>query len=121
MDSDADGLLDTADNCLHMPNGPAHPDGGGQAQLDSDGDGIGNACDADIALPNDCRVTSADLAAFKQAFYSRPGRANWNPSADFNGDGRVNFTDMTLLRSDFQHSYVRENPSGIPNACTAPH
>jgi hypothetical protein len=121
MDSDADGLLDPADNCLHVPNGPGHPDGGGQVQLDSDGDGIGNACDADIAIPNDCRVTNADLAAFKQAFYSVPGRVNWNPSADSNGDGRVNFADMTLLRTDFQHGYVRENPSGIPNACTAPH
>jgi hypothetical protein len=38
VDSDGDGVVDELDNCDATPN----PD-----QLDSDGDGIGNACDSD--------------------------------------------------------------------------
>ncbi len=37
-DNDADGIADVTDNCYRFTN----PD-----QLDSDGDGLGNACDGD--------------------------------------------------------------------------
>ena len=36
-DDDNDGILDTIDNCLYTPNAD---------QLDTDGDGTGNACDS---------------------------------------------------------------------------
>jgi hypothetical protein len=117
-DSDADGLFDQEDNCRHDANGPELPDGGGRTQLDTDGDGIGNACDADIALPNDCRVNFTDLAAVNQAFLTRPGRPRWNPDADFNGDRRVNDLDVALVEARFYADYRADNPSGIPNACS---
>ena len=40
QDSDDDGLEDSADNCIDVPNA-------GVAQCDTDGDGYGNACDFD--------------------------------------------------------------------------
>jgi beta-glucanase (GH16 family) len=45
-DTDADGLPDSLDNCPNDANGPAsNPEGWDPAQLDEDGDGVGNACD----------------------------------------------------------------------------
>ena len=39
-DSDGDGVDDAADNCIEDPNA---------SQVDADGDGCGNACDADFS------------------------------------------------------------------------
>ncbi len=54
-DHDGDGIVDEADNCPRTVN----PD-----QLDSDGDGLGDACDLDQGIPcttdDDCVVTSPD-------------------------------------------------------------
>ncbi|MCC6640065.1 MAG: right-handed parallel beta-helix repeat-containing protein [Deltaproteobacteria bacterium] len=44
-DRDADGVLDPVDNCLEDANGAL---AGPNVQLDADGDGIGNVCDADL-------------------------------------------------------------------------
>ncbi len=46
-DSDADGIVDTADNCPTDANGPVIPDAYGTSQGDHDGDGTANACDTD--------------------------------------------------------------------------
>jgi hypothetical protein len=32
-----------------------------------------------------------------------------------------NFADMPLQRVDFFRNYSQDNPSGVPNACVAPH
>jgi hypothetical protein len=45
-DTDNDGVLDVLDNCPNAPNGPLLPDPeGGADQADTDGDGVGDACD----------------------------------------------------------------------------
>jgi len=83
-DLDEDGIDDAIDNCLGVKN----PD-----QRDSDGDGIGNPCDAD--LNNDVRVNSLDLGLFKKAFNTT------NATADLNGDGVVNSLDLGIFKRLF--------------------
>ncbi|MEM9055961.1 MAG: pullulanase-type alpha-1,6-glucosidase [Pseudomonadota bacterium] len=105
-DFDADGFTDGADNCQFIPNA---------SQLDTNGDGIGNACDAD--LDNNCAVNFIDLAQMKAAFFSSPGSGNWNPDADMTGDSAVNFADLGAMRARFFQDYAADNPSGIGNLC----
>jgi hypothetical protein len=83
-DTDGDGIPDSRDNCILVPN---------KDQLDSDGDGYGNACDAD--LNNDGFVNALDLAAMRNQFGKRkvPG--------DINGDGIVNALDISLFAKLF--------------------
>jgi Dockerin type I domain len=105
-DDDRDGVPNAADNCASVANAD---------QRDSDGDGIGNACDADIAQPNDCTVNFLDLAVVKTAFFSTPSAPNWNADADFNGDGVVNFADLAVVNGSF---FQAPGPSGTPNLCS---
>ncbi len=102
-DTDGDGIDDTGDNCVVAAN---------TDQRDTNGDGIGNACDADVN--DDCSVNFGDLAILKAAFFPGPYDAN----SDFDGDGLVNFGDLALMKSAF---FNGENPgpgpSGVPNAC----
>ena len=84
-DADGDGVPDSRDNCINVKN---------PGQLDSDGDGYGNACDGD--LNNDGIVNSLDLALFRVAFGQRG-----NVASDINGDGIVNAIDLALFRQLF--------------------
>lgn len=101
-DSDFDGIPNIADNCLATANGPGDTAVAGPAQNDTDLDGFGNPCDAD--LNNDCIVNSLDLGIFKTQFF-----ATGPNSADFNGDGVVNAIDLGTLRSLF---FTSPGPSG---------
>lgn len=57
-DADGDGVLDSADNCPDVPNGPDQVGIPGVGnQTDSDGDGLGDACD-----PDDDDDTFSDVA-----------------------------------------------------------
>ncbi len=92
-DTDQDGIPDSTDNCIEIPNGPRDPDAGGNSQRDSDGDGYGNACDTDIN--NDQITNGLDVGALKAQFLGA------GPDADFNGDGIVNGLDVGILKTFF--------------------
>ena len=97
VDADGDGLLDLQDNCSLTPNAD---------QRDTNGDNIGNVCDAD--LDNDCLVNFPDLGLLKSVFFTA------DPDADFDGNGVVNFVDLGILKARF---FASPGPSGIVNAC----
>lgn len=87
-DPDGDGIGNETDNCTLVAN---------PTQVDSDLDGYGNACDAD--LNNDCVVSPIDLGLHKLNFFSQP-----RPEvgvADANADGFVNFSDIGILKEAF--------------------
>ena len=85
-DADGDGVPDTDDNCTLVPNGTTIPDAGGNSQLDSNGDGFGNICDADFN--GDLVINGSDVGPFVTQFGTS------GPDADLNGDGVVNGLDV---------------------------
>ncbi len=94
LDTDADGVADSADNCVLVAN----PD-----QRDSNGDFFGNACDAD--LNNDGQINFLDLSELKAAFFSSGDLAG-----DLDGDGEVNFVDLAAMKAVF---FTSPGPSGV--------
>jgi hypothetical protein len=88
IDSDGDGVYDAVDNCSMTSN---------PGQQDTDGDGYGNMCDAD--LDNDGFVGPNDYTKFGQAWWSGPTSSNWNPDADLDSDGFVGPNDYTIFGS----------------------
>lgn len=100
LDADCDGVTNISDNCLNIANGPAAPDAGGRSQRDTNNDGFGNVCDAD--LNNDGRVTIMDYMLLRR-------RSN-SVDADLNGDGRVTINDSRMLRNFFNKA---PGPSGL--------
>ncbi len=94
VDTDGDGVLDSADNCTLLANAD---------QRDTNGDGYGNRCDAD--LNNDNNVNSQDLGQMRLVFFQ-----SGDLDADLNGDGAVNFGDLGIMRALF---FQPPGPSGI--------
>lgn len=84
VDADNDGDENGADNCALKRN---------EDQRDSDGDGYGNRCDPD--LNNDHVVDNTDLNLVKAQFLKKVPSQH----ADFNGDGKVNFADLAILKA----------------------
>lgn len=84
IDTDNDSIPDVADNCVQAFN---------TYQRDSDGDGFGNMCDAD--LNNDGQVDGVDLEIMAKAYGAG------NRHADLNGDDLVNVIDLGIMHGLF--------------------
>ena len=101
VDSDGDGVFDSTDNCTDVPNAD---------QIDTNGDGIGNRCDADVN--NDCVINFVDIVAFTPNFGAIDGDANYDANLDIDSSGALNFIDYIAYTSGF---------GGVPgpsaNAC----
>ena len=102
LDTDSDGIADVSDNCTLVPNGFLLPDDGGNSQRDTNNDGFGNVCDAD--LNNDNVVNVIDLGLLRNVFFQA------DEDADLNGDGVVNIVDLGLLRAQF---FGPPGPAGL--------
>lgn len=96
-DSDGDGIYDDADNCIAVANA---------SQRDSDRDGYGDACDAD--LNNDGQVNAVDLALYREQYLTN------SPTADINGDGKVSPSDLSMFR-DIYYRTQTPGPAAIDN------
>jgi hypothetical protein len=81
-DADFDGIADNNDNCLLIANA---------AQRDSNEDGYGNVCDAD--LNNNGIVDPLDFSTLKSLL------GTINSDADLNGNGIVDPLDFSRLKS----------------------
>lgn len=108
QDTDGDGAHDGQDSCLEAHNGPMLPDSGGNIQLDADGDGYGNMCDAD--LNNSGQVTSADYALMRSVLGEASTASSLAATADLNGSGTVTAADYTILRNAINQP---PGPSGL--------
>ena len=97
IDTDNDGIEDSADNCVTVANAD---------QRDTNGDGYGNVCDADFN--DDCVINVIDLGIMRTVFFTGDG------DADLNGDGVVNVLDLGLLRTQF---FGAPGPSGTTSVC----
>ena len=84
IDEDGDLIPDVNDNCRLASN---------TDQRDTNGDGFGNACDAD--LDNNGVINFIDLGILRSVFFTA------DQDADFNGDGTVNFIDLGVMRASF--------------------
>jgi len=94
MDLDGDGQVDWRDNCRLIPN---------PRQRDTDGDGYGNICDADVDA--DGRVTTSWGESFPR---SERGDVEWIaltardggylPDHDLDGDNKVSERDVSIAQ-----------------------
>ena len=90
VDTDVDGVPNIADNCRLVANNT-----GAGAQCDSDGDGFGNRCDADL---NNTNTTNAQDTVLYRQQLGQPSVAPVFNEADINCNGAVNAQDTTLFR-----------------------
>jgi hypothetical protein len=87
QDTENDQTDDGRDNCINVKN---------TSQIDTDHDGYGNRCDAD--LNNNGVTNTQDYLLFRQ----RLGQLSTPPTyniADLNGNGSVNAQDYLIFRS----------------------
>lgn len=103
-DGDGDGVNDRVDNCLNSPN---------PNQIDTDGDGCGNACDADYDQSG--MVDADDFQYFRSVMGRKEGDANFDPNADHNDDGKIGGSDFVIFRG---HMNLEPGPSLVANRDT---
>jgi hypothetical protein len=102
-DTDGDGIPDNLDNCTLVYN---------PGQLDADGDGYGNACDAD--LDQSGLVSATDFAIMRSVIGMSAASNPTAAAADLDGSGTVTVADFAILRR-----YVGKppGPSGLHPNC----
>lgn len=105
-DRDGDGACDDADDCETAWN----PD-----QIDSDGDGYGNQCDADY--DNNGIVGAADFNRIRRGFGQTLGDPDYRAAADHDSDGRVTWADARFCARRFGRP---PGPSGLACAGSVP-
>ena len=98
-DADEDGVEDSEDNCLEVPNAD---------QADANADGFGDACDPDYN--DDGAVGIPDFNVIRSQFGKTEADAEFDPACDHNGDGAIGIPDFNVLRSLFG---LPPGPSGL--------
>jgi sugar lactone lactonase YvrE len=110
LDFDGDGVPDSRDNCALKANAD---------QTDTNGDGIGNICDADF--DNFGCVGNGDYDMFLRAYGALEGDPNYDPDLDTDSNGGVGLSDWDLLVNQWGE---RPGPSGLcdgsDDACPLP-
>jgi hypothetical protein len=89
-DADGDGVPDATDTCTDVSNA---------SQVDTNGDGYGNPCDADT--DNSGTVGAADLGQLKADFGKSTASPGWNPDIDTDLSGVIGAGDLGLLKDTF--------------------
>jgi hypothetical protein len=105
-DPDADLVPDARDNCQAVANAD---------QRDTNADGYGNTCDADVS--NDGGVGVPDFAMLSAAMGSTEQQPGYDPDLDLSGDGGVGVPDFAAMLSSFG---MLPGPSGLTCAGTPP-
>jgi hypothetical protein len=110
--SDKDQLDDVVDNCRDVAN---------PAQVDTDLDGCGNACDADY--DNNGKVGATDFfrlrLCFNQFSTFVSGLGPCEP-VDSDNNGKIGATDFFTLRSGFNNKAgISLSPLRKPDLCRA--
>ena len=85
-DSDGDGIPDACDKCLAVVN---------PNQDDTDRDNLGNAFGLD--LNDDGQVDGGDVSFIVEQQEKCSGEPSFSPTADLDGDGCVDATDLDLI------------------------
>jgi uncharacterized protein (TIGR03790 family) len=100
-DLDGDGVPNASDNCTELPNAD---------QRDTNGDGYGNACDADV--DGDGRVTTSwGKAPYGdvESIQITATRGRYEPDHDLDGDGAVDADDVVAASAVL---FLAPGPSG---------
>jgi subtilisin family serine protease len=104
QDDDGDGVCNEVDNCLVLPNG-IHD---ASNQVDTDGDGFGNACDPDY--DNNGVVGVPDHTILLNTFGLSLGDPEYNPDVDSDGDDAIGDSDFETFSA---FSNQAPGPSGL--------
>lgn len=113
-DTDTDLVPDQFDNCKNFANGPNQASN----QVDTDIDGYGNACDADldnVGIATTFVVGGSDFGVFVSHFGQSTAAAK---ESDFTGDGLIGGSDFSRFVALFGLSLATN--SGLACAGTIP-
>ncbi len=114
--SDGDANGDACDNCRFVVNN-SPLQGMGMPQVDSDLDGYGNHCDADINNSGLTTATDFNLLRGCLNLAGVPSGTATCQASDMNGSGLVTATDFNLLRARIN---TPPGPSGLACAGIVP-